>query len=104
MAAEKKARMELEEARNQLRRMQELDRKDKRKMADEEALRKIKKLEETITDLQKSLAAQKQVHCVHRLLSSNALIGPPSLNIGKYVKDISAFIFCLYLLLVVVFC
>lgn len=60
MAAEKKARMELEEARNQLRRFQDFDRKDKRKLADDEAIRKIKKLEETVTDLQKSLAAQKQ--------------------------------------------
>ena len=70
--------MELEDARSQLRRMQELDRKDKRKMADEEALRKIKRLEETITDLQKSLAAQKQVHIVHRLLSSFIQVGPQS--------------------------
>lgn len=70
MAAEKKARMELEEARNQLRRFQDFDRKDKRKLADDEAIRKIKKLEETVTDLQKSLAAQKQVIVVNCLLLS----------------------------------
>lgn len=68
MAAEKKARMELEDARNQLRRFQDFDRKDKRKLADDEAIRKIKRLEETVTDLQKSLAAQKQVIVVNSIV------------------------------------
>ena len=61
MASERKARMDVDELKNQIRRMQEMERKDKRKLADEDAIRKIKKLEDTITDLQKSLAAQKQV-------------------------------------------
>ena len=68
MAAEKKARMECEELRSQLMRMQDSERKDKRRITDEDALRKIKKQEDTIGELQKSLAAQKQV-CYPNLLS-----------------------------------
>ena len=61
MSAEKKARQEVEELKFHIRKMQEAERKERRKLADEDAIRKIKKLEETIADLQKNLAAQKQV-------------------------------------------
>lgn len=61
MAAEKKAKQEIEDLKNVIRKMQEAERKEKRKLADEDAIRKIKKLEETIIELQKNLAAQKQV-------------------------------------------
>ena len=61
MTAEKKARQEMEDMRQQLKKMQEAERRDRRKLAEDEALRKIKKMEETITELQKSLASQKQV-------------------------------------------
>ncbi|XP_029648554.1 E3 ubiquitin-protein ligase Bre1 [Octopus sinensis] len=60
MKAEKKARQEVEDLHNHIRKMQEAERKERRKLADDDALRKIKKLEDTISDLQKSLAAQKQ--------------------------------------------
>lgn len=60
MTAEKKARQELEDLRQQLKKMQEAERRDRRKLAEDDALRKIKKMEETIAELQKNLAAQKQ--------------------------------------------
>lgn len=60
MAAEKKARQEIEELRGHIRKMQEAERRERRKLAEEDAIRKIKKHEETIAELQKNLAAQKQ--------------------------------------------
>ena len=60
MGAEKKARQENEELRAQLRRMQENEKRERRKLADDDAIRKIKRHEETISELQKNLAAQKQ--------------------------------------------
>lgn len=60
MSAEKKARQEVEDLKFHIRKMQETERKERRKLADEDAIRKIKKLEETITELQKNLASQKQ--------------------------------------------
>lgn len=61
MAAEKKARAEAEELRNQIKKSQDNERKEKRKLADEEALKKIKSLEVELQNVQKCLATQKQV-------------------------------------------
>lgn len=61
MAGEKKAKQEIDELKAHIRKMQEAERKERRKLAEEDAIRKIKKLEETIAELQKNLAAQKQV-------------------------------------------
>lgn len=61
MAAEKKARAEAEELRNQIKKNQDNERKERRKLADEEALKKIKALEDQLQSLQKNLASQKQV-------------------------------------------
>lgn len=61
MAAEKKMRADNDELKQQLKKIQESERKERRKLADEDAVRKIKQLEETIAQLQKSVAAQKQV-------------------------------------------
>ena len=61
MAAEKKARAEAEELRNQIKKSQDNERKEKRKLADEEALKKIKALEVELQNVQKCLATQKQV-------------------------------------------
>ncbi len=61
MAAEKKAKQEIEELKAHIRKMQEAERKERRKLAEEDAIKKIKKNEELIADLQKNLAAQKQV-------------------------------------------
>lgn len=60
MTNEKKARQEVEELKNQLKKMQESERKERKKLADEDAIRKIQKLEEMVTTLQKNLAEQKQ--------------------------------------------
>ncbi|BFZ18235.1 hypothetical protein BsWGS_21274 [Bradybaena similaris] len=60
MAAEKKARQEIDELKMHLKRKEESERRDRRKLADEEAMRRIRKMEETIIELQKNLANQKQ--------------------------------------------
>ena len=62
MMSEKRVRQEVEELRSQVKKLQEAERRDRRKLADDEAVRKIKKLEETISDLHKNLQAQKQVY------------------------------------------
>lgn len=56
MAAEKKLRTDLEDLRQTLKKMQ---RDDKRKLAEDEALKKIKQLEEQKYELQKQVANQK---------------------------------------------
>lgn len=61
MLAEKKARQEVDDLKAHIKRMQENERRERRKLADEEAMRKIKKMEETIIELQKNLSNQKQV-------------------------------------------
>ena len=64
MAAEKRLKQEIDDLRQHIKKMQEAERKERRKLAEEDALRKIKKMEETIIDLNKSLATQKQVFVV----------------------------------------
>lgn len=59
MAAEKKVRAELEELKTQLKKMQETKREDRKKLADEDVLRKMKQLEEKNCELQKQVSAQK---------------------------------------------
>lgn len=63
MAIEKKLRGELEEMRQQLKKMQfyfqESKREERKKLADDEALRKIKQLEEQKYELQKQVQSQK---------------------------------------------
>lgn len=63
MAAEKKLRAELEEMRQQLKKVQESKREERKKLADEDALRKIKHLEEQAYQLQKQVATHKQGVC-----------------------------------------
>ncbi|ETE66457.1 E3 ubiquitin-protein ligase BRE1A [Ophiophagus hannah] len=60
MAAEKKTKAEVEELRVRIRDLEEKEKKESKKMADEDALRKIKMAEEQIEHLQKKLAATKQ--------------------------------------------
>lgn len=59
MAAEKKLRTDLDELRQQMKKMAENKRDDKRKLAEDEALKKIKQLEEQKYELQKQVALQK---------------------------------------------
>ena len=61
MASERKAKQEIEDLKSHIKKMQEAERKDRRKLAEEDAIKKIKRMEEVIADLQKHLAAQKQV-------------------------------------------
>lgn len=62
MACEKKFRQEIDELKAQIKRMQENERKEKRKLAEEDAIKKINKMEEKISELSKNLATQKQVY------------------------------------------
>lgn len=61
MASEKKVRQEIDELRSLIKKMKENELKEKRKLAEEDAIQKIKKMEEKITELQKNLTSQKQV-------------------------------------------
>ncbi|XP_055611079.1 E3 ubiquitin-protein ligase Bre1 isoform X2 [Uranotaenia lowii] len=60
MASEKKKCAEIDDLKNQMKKMQENKREDRKKLADEEALRKIKQLEEQKYELQKQVQNQKQ--------------------------------------------
>uniref|UniRef100_A0A8C5WNA3 E3 ubiquitin protein ligase n=1 Tax=Laticauda laticaudata TaxID=8630 RepID=A0A8C5WNA3_LATLA len=60
MAAEKKSKAELEELRQRLKELEDKEKKESKKMADEDALRKIRAVEEQIEYLQKKLAMAKQ--------------------------------------------
>ncbi|XP_051513558.1 E3 ubiquitin-protein ligase BRE1A-like isoform X2 [Myxocyprinus asiaticus] len=60
MAAEKKAKSEAEELRQRVRELEEKERREGKKMADEEALRKIRSVEEQIDILNKKLSLAKQ--------------------------------------------
>ncbi|CAH1231499.1 RNF40 [Branchiostoma lanceolatum] len=60
MAAEKKARAEVEELKQRIKSMEEKERQESKKLADEEALKKLKSAEEKMQELQKGLAATKQ--------------------------------------------
>uniref|UniRef100_A0A3B3S4G9 E3 ubiquitin protein ligase n=1 Tax=Paramormyrops kingsleyae TaxID=1676925 RepID=A0A3B3S4G9_9TELE len=60
MAAERKSKAEVEELRVRVRELEERERKESKKLADEDVLRKIRVAEETIEHLQKKLIATKQ--------------------------------------------
>uniref|UniRef100_A0AAY4ATR5 E3 ubiquitin protein ligase n=1 Tax=Denticeps clupeoides TaxID=299321 RepID=A0AAY4ATR5_9TELE len=60
MAAERKSKAEVDDMRGRVRELEERERKESKKLADEDALRKIRVAEETIDHLQKKLAATKQ--------------------------------------------
>ncbi|XP_011146551.1 E3 ubiquitin-protein ligase Bre1 isoform X2 [Harpegnathos saltator] len=63
MAAERKTRAELEDLRQQIKKIQESKREERKKLADEDAQIKIKKLEDQAYTLQRQVACQKQ-NCV----------------------------------------
>lgn len=60
MAAERKAKAEVDELRSRIRELEERDRRESKKMADEDALRRIRQAEEQIEHLQRKLGATKQ--------------------------------------------
>lgn len=53
--------VQVEDLRMRVRELEEREKKESKKLADEDALRKIRVAEETIEHLQKKLAATKQV-------------------------------------------
>ncbi|KAF6019457.1 Bre1 [Bugula neritina] len=59
MTAEKKARQEIDELKEHIKSMKESEKKEKRKLADGDALKKIKKYEEQMCELKKELAHHK---------------------------------------------
>uniref|UniRef100_A0A5F5PI08 E3 ubiquitin protein ligase n=1 Tax=Equus caballus TaxID=9796 RepID=A0A5F5PI08_HORSE len=61
MAAERKAKAEVDELRSRIRELEERDRRESKKIADEDALRRIRQAEEQIEHLQRKLGATKQV-------------------------------------------
>uniref|UniRef100_A0A2P2I871 E3 ubiquitin protein ligase n=1 Tax=Hirondellea gigas TaxID=1518452 RepID=A0A2P2I871_9CRUS len=60
MATEKKARSEVEDLKTQVKKLQESKREERKKLADEEAIRKIKHLDDSVHGLQRQVAVQKQ--------------------------------------------
>ncbi|XP_064355596.1 LOW QUALITY PROTEIN: E3 ubiquitin-protein ligase BRE1B [Dromaius novaehollandiae] len=60
MAAERKSKAEVEELRGRARELEERERRESKKLADEDALRRLRQAEEQIEHLQKKLAATKQ--------------------------------------------
>ncbi|XP_043835802.1 E3 ubiquitin-protein ligase BRE1B [Dromiciops gliroides] len=60
MAAERKAKAEVDELRGRIRDLEEKERKESKKLADEDALRRIRLAEEQIEHLQRKLGATKQ--------------------------------------------
>jgi E3 ubiquitin-protein ligase BRE1 len=59
MAAEKKARLELEDSKLTIKKFQESRKEEKKKLADDEAVRKIKLLEDQVHGLQRQVSTQK---------------------------------------------
>ena len=66
MVGEKRLRAEVDELKTTLRRHQQeaSKRDDRRRPADDDALRKIRKLEDTTSELQRTIGSQKQVRDV----------------------------------------
>merc|ERR1712106_190538 len=60
MAAEKKIRCDLEECRMQIKKMSETKKEEKKRLADEDAPRRIKQLEDQVETLRKQVANHKQ--------------------------------------------
>jgi E3 ubiquitin-protein ligase BRE1 len=59
LASEKKTRMEIDELRQQVKKLQENKREERKKLADEDAVKKIKLLEDQVHSLQKQVTGQK---------------------------------------------
>jgi E3 ubiquitin-protein ligase BRE1 len=60
MASEKKCRLELEDLKVVVKKLQENKKEERKKLADEDALKKIKQLEDQVHCLQRQVTAQKQ--------------------------------------------
>lgn len=60
MAAEKRARSELDDVKQQMKKMAETKKEEKKRLADEDATRRIKQLEESVDSLKRQVANHKQ--------------------------------------------
>jgi len=60
MAAEKRARNELDEMKTQMKKMAETKKEEKKRLADEDATRRIKQLEESVESLKRQVTNHKQ--------------------------------------------
>ncbi|CAL8081685.1 unnamed protein product [Orchesella dallaii] len=60
MASERKSRQELDELKQTLKKLQENKKEERKKLADEDAMKRIKTLEEQVHALQRQVTAQKQ--------------------------------------------
>lgn len=67
--------MQVDELRSRIRELEERDRRESKKIADEDALRRIRQAEEQIEHLQRKLGATKQVKCP--VVSSRLSAGIP---------------------------
>lgn len=84
--------VQVDELRMRVRELEERERKESKKLADEDALRKIRVAEETIEHLQKKLAATKQVCvwvCGWVVRCSGNLLRALHLNLCFYLLVIS---------------
>nr|MBE5724462.1 Bre1 [Cucujiformia] len=79
MAIEKKLRMEIEDLRQQMKKMQDSKRDDKRKLAEDEALKKIKQLEEQKYELQRQMANQRP--------ADGSWLGPQRPFVGSHEEE-----------------
>lgn len=61
MTAEKKVKQEIDDLKEHVKSMKESEKKEKRKLADGDALKKIKKYEEQINELKNQLAHHEAV-------------------------------------------
>lgn len=60
MASERKSRQELDELKQTLKKLQDNKKEERKKLADEDAMKRIKSLEEQVHSLQRQVTAQKQ--------------------------------------------
>lgn len=61
MTAERKARQEIDDLKEHIKTMKEAEKREKRKLADGDALKKIKKYEDQIVELKRELSHHKTV-------------------------------------------
>nr|NVI70124.1 Bre1 [Cucujiformia] len=87
MAIEKKLRMEIEELKIQMKKIQESKQDHKRKMAEDEALKKIKQLEEQKYELQKQVASQKPDNSANWTGGSNHLLHQMRPFVGSHEEE-----------------
>ena len=74
MTAEKKAKQEIDELKEHIKAMKEAEKKEKRKLADGDAIKKIKRYEDQIAELKRELAHHKTVSILLNMMLFARLI------------------------------